>query len=147
MNVQDRYQYRRSFVENIIERPFLDVAQTNIANIDIHISFMDISSTSQALNFIVQVLDPYYKTYGTFTPTISDPTTFAFLQKTDKNLNTVVASKLTIRQLRMQLNKNCATETGVYANDRNCTGPYKKKYRLTSFSGSSGPDTTSLNCT
>ena len=66
MNVQDRYQYRRSFEENIIKRPFLDIAQTDIANIDIHISFMDISSSGQALNFIVQVLDPYYKTYVVF---------------------------------------------------------------------------------
>ena len=147
MNVQDRYQYRRSFVENIIERPFLDVAQTNIANIDIHISFMDISSTSSSLELYRTSLGSVLQDVRHIYTDHIRSNDLCLLQKTDKNLNTVVASKLTIRQLRMQLNKNCATETGVYANDRNCTGPYKKKYRLTSFSGSSGPDTTSLNCT
>ena len=130
VTVQDRYQYRRSFLENIIERPFLDVSQTAIAGVDIHIQFMDISSTKQALNFIVQIVDPYYKTYGTFTPTISDQDTFDFLQKTDKNLNTVVASKLTIRQLRTELNQNCATETGVYIEERDCTYLHYRHRRM-----------------
>jgi len=148
IQVQDRYQFRRYFVENIIEKPFIDTVQSDIANMDVHIDFKDISSATQALNFIVQVIDPYYKMHGTFTPTISDPTTLDFLQKTDKNLNTVVASKLTIRQVRMEKNRNCASDTGVYANSRECVGPYVKDYRLTSFGGnlSNYPDTTLLDC-
>lgn len=51
----------------------------------------------------------------------------------------------------MTTNQNCASSTGIYT-DRDCIGPYKKKYRLTSFndtSSSTYPNTTALglNCT